>query len=289
MAWIELHQELREHRKLFACAELLNVSRVTMLGTVASLWLWALDNAQSGSLAGISAKTIARVCDWPEKKAQKLIDALHQTGWLDHDGESYHIHDWLDYAGRLIERREKEAKRKQESRNQKRTVAGCPQDVPRTSAENPALPPPQPYLYRTNNKSGCGGEPRAQESADDSLLQIGIQPGDFLFSIPAEVVADIKSVTMDLFGQFADRSYVPNDCRKVFEHITRFDPQVADGVHIDHNAEALLRYAFNQASLAGKPGNWRYIAGVMERLAARDITTVEEALDYDENRAGGGA
>ena len=54
MAWIELHQSLREHRKMFACAEVLNISKIEMVGTLVCLWLWALDNAQDGSLAGVS-------------------------------------------------------------------------------------------------------------------------------------------------------------------------------------------------------------------------------------------
>ena len=61
MAWIEVHQGLREHRKTYACAEKLKISRVVMVGTLISLWLWALDNAQDGSLYGISNLTIARV------------------------------------------------------------------------------------------------------------------------------------------------------------------------------------------------------------------------------------
>ena len=52
MAWLEVHQELREHRKLYACADDLGVEPVTMLGMLISLWLWALDNVQDGNLAG---------------------------------------------------------------------------------------------------------------------------------------------------------------------------------------------------------------------------------------------
>ena len=102
MAWIEVHQGLREHRKTYACAEMLRINRVVMVGTLVSLWLWALDNAQDGSLDGISNLTIARVCDWPEKKANDLISALVECGWLDKDGDILRIHDWTDYAVRLM-------------------------------------------------------------------------------------------------------------------------------------------------------------------------------------------
>ena len=151
MAWIELHQELREHKKMFACAELLNLSKIQMVGTLVCLWLWALDNAQDGSLAGISEKTIARVCEYPEKKAAKLVSALNETGWLDKTGDTLVIHDWYDYAGKLMERRIKDKERK-------KTKTGKPQEFRRNSNGNPerdngiphaTVPLPLPYHNHT--------------------------------------------------------------------------------------------------------------------------------------------
>lgn len=137
MAWIELHQTLREHKKMFACADALGLSRIEMVGTLVSLWLWALDNAQDGSLEGVSDKTIARVCDFPEKKAGKLMEALHKHGWLDRDGDCYVIHDWNDYAGKLMERRKKDRERKNNSKANpqkfQRKSNGNPEEQPRKS------------------------------------------------------------------------------------------------------------------------------------------------------------
>jgi len=142
MAWIELHQELREHKKMFKCAEALNISRVEMIGTLVCLWLWALDNAEDGSLADVSNRTIACVCGFPEKKAQKLVDALFQTGFLDKDEERncYVIHDWNEYAGKLMERRKNDRERKKNSAGKKKTSAGIPSEFHGSSTENPALP-----------------------------------------------------------------------------------------------------------------------------------------------------
>ncbi len=132
MAWIEVHQSLREHRKMFACAEMLNLSRKEMIGTLISLWLWALDNTRNGNLDGVSIRTIASVCDWPEKKADKLVDALRTTGWIDTSPDGcLSIHDWTDYAGKLIERREKDRERKQRTKRK-------PLDGSRISSGNPA-------------------------------------------------------------------------------------------------------------------------------------------------------
>ena len=118
MAWLEVHQELREHRKLYACADALGVEPVTMLGMLISLWLWALDNVQDGNLSGISSRSVARAARWPEKKADKLMAALIDNRWIDQDGESLSIHDWAEYTGRLMDGRKKDAERKRKKREE---------------------------------------------------------------------------------------------------------------------------------------------------------------------------
>lgn len=168
MAWIEVHQELREHKKLYACAELLRISRVEMLGTIISLWLWALDNVPDGFLAGISNRTIARVCDWPEKRADALVNALTATGWLDNSGDALIIHDWTEYVGKLMERRRKDRERKKKSTVIPPTSAGVPQEIPRQSAEIPALQYPNRTITVHNHDYSApnpvDGTPPPQEA-----------------------------------------------------------------------------------------------------------------------------
>ena len=60
MAWIQVHQQLKDHRKLLKAADELEVEPAHMLGLLISFWLWALDNTPSGSLEGISNRNIAR-------------------------------------------------------------------------------------------------------------------------------------------------------------------------------------------------------------------------------------
>lgn len=165
MAWIELHQNLREHRKLFACADELKVSRIQMVGILVSIWLWALDNTPTGSFENISNRTIARICDWPEKKADTLIDALHKTGWFDKEGESFCIHDWYDYAGKLMERREKDRVRKNKSSEKPKVSTGNPAEelrkscatVPNSTVPYPTVPNstvPNHNTVRSNTVDG---------------------------------------------------------------------------------------------------------------------------------------
>ena len=170
MAWIELHQGLREHKKVYACMEVLGVNRVTMVGMLATFWLWALDNAQDGSLKGISNRTIARICDWPEKKADKLVAAFCDTGWLDRDGENLVIHDWYDYAGKLMEQREKDRERKRKDKTVRKISVGIPTEIPRNGDAIPdaTVPIPYPTVPNTadthNSTHSCEGGNSAEKA-----------------------------------------------------------------------------------------------------------------------------
>ncbi len=48
MAWIQIHQQLKDHRKVLAAADELDIEPAHMLGLLISFWLWAIDNAPDG-------------------------------------------------------------------------------------------------------------------------------------------------------------------------------------------------------------------------------------------------
>ena len=82
MAWIQVHQQLKDHRKLLAAADELEIEPPHMLGLLTSFWLWALDNAPSGSLEGISNRNIARAAQW-NKEPDAFVEAMKSAGFLD--------------------------------------------------------------------------------------------------------------------------------------------------------------------------------------------------------------
>ena len=82
MAWIQVHQQLKDHRKLLAAADELEIEPPHMLGLLTSFWLWALDNAPSGSLEGISNRNIARAAQW-NKEPDTFVEAMKSAGFLD--------------------------------------------------------------------------------------------------------------------------------------------------------------------------------------------------------------
>lgn len=136
MAWIEVHQGIFRHRKTVSLGHLLDVPRMSAGGHIISLWLWALDNAPNGDLAGIAPAVIAFGAEW-DGDPTVFVDRLVDVGFLDRDHTSLSIHDWYDYAGRLIEARRKDAERKRVQRTSAGQSTGRPDghpvDVPRKS------------------------------------------------------------------------------------------------------------------------------------------------------------
>ena len=138
MAWLKIDQTLRDHHKICDAADELQVDPAHMTGMMVLLWLWAIDNAPSGSLAGVSAGTIARGAQYGGDP-MAFVDALKRQELLDDGPEGLQIHDWEEHAGNLIDRRQKDAKRKAAERAAKKaaepeTSAGRPTDVREKSA-----------------------------------------------------------------------------------------------------------------------------------------------------------
>lgn len=104
MAWIRSYQELARHPKTLHLARLLGRGIPDAIGRLHLLWWWALDYAEDGDLAPWEVSEIAQVALWG-KNPGKFVEALHRAGFLDLQDGHYRIHDWMDYAGRLVERR----------------------------------------------------------------------------------------------------------------------------------------------------------------------------------------
>ena len=135
MAWLPIDQAIRDHHKILDAADALDTTPAHVTGCLVLLWLWALDNAPDGNLSGITAGTIARAAQWTEDKDQ-LIEVLTSVRLLDKTPEGLVIHDWMDRAGNLIDRRRADAERKRRERAVKKeleasggTSDASPQDI----------------------------------------------------------------------------------------------------------------------------------------------------------------
>lgn len=114
MAWFEAHETMARHPKTLKLARLLGTERRYAVGLLHDLFSWGLTAAaKDGMLRGMEGDDIASALDAPPgKKARALMQALVDSGYLDLRDGVYYIHDWYDYAGKLMDKREADRKRK---------------------------------------------------------------------------------------------------------------------------------------------------------------------------------
>ena len=74
-----------------------------------------MDYAQDGDLDKFDDVDISIGAEWGGE-ASDFVDALVTVGFLERDGNVLKIHDWYDYAGKLIDRRAKNAARMRDAR-----------------------------------------------------------------------------------------------------------------------------------------------------------------------------
>src|SRR5690606_18080719 len=142
MAWIESHQEIGRHPKTKKFARRLGVSIPTAVGHLHLLWHWAMDFAEDGTLDNFESWELADAAMW-EGDADEFVDALISVQFIDRTDTGSELHDWDDYAGKLIQRRREDAERKRKSRaksdksetstDDQPPSGGRPQDVTRMS------------------------------------------------------------------------------------------------------------------------------------------------------------
>mgnify|MGYP001612916451 CR=1 FL=1 len=107
MAWIEYHEQLRDHWKVHRLSNQLKIPYAHALGLLSCLWTWAVSNARDGDLGRFREEEISRAATW-SGSAKEFLTSLIETGWLD---EGNLIHDWDLYGVRLLENLKKRMKR----------------------------------------------------------------------------------------------------------------------------------------------------------------------------------
>lgn len=127
MAWIESHQEVGTHPKTRKLARLLDVPIPQAVGHMHMIWHWALSFAQDGSLSKFDADDIAVGAMW-DGDADTFLKALIDARYVDETEDGRVLHNWHKYAGRLIEKRRKDAERKAAARGQTQDPPPPPAD-----------------------------------------------------------------------------------------------------------------------------------------------------------------
>lgn len=276
MAWIPLYTNLPRHDKLLQFQSLLRITTVQALGHLTLLWLWVQENSSDGSLGRLDAKALARVCQFNVRRADDFYSALVTCGFLDLDEQGLSIHQWNEYGGRYAEKcaQERERKRRRKERGMAAEFQGIEKnrEEKKTEEEN-----------RTESlSSGAGGDGAAGPGqAAEYLDSQGLLGSNYVQASPA-LRERSDALTDELFATFCSRTPTLLDRVRVFTAL-------GDGVPAggrDDKAD-LLRYAFQQAAQADRPGVWPYIEGVLGRLYRRGINDRDAAEDYDYERAFG--
>src|SRR3990172_7411135 len=125
MAWIESHQSLGTHRKLYTLCLALDIDEPQAVGMLHYLWWWALDNAPDGDITGVDDLTLCKISHYEtivlnrartahklresaaklRESAAKLRETLCNAGFIDDDNAVQRLHNWDDYAGKLVAKR----------------------------------------------------------------------------------------------------------------------------------------------------------------------------------------
>lgn len=147
MAWIESHQALGHHPKTLQLAAELKCSVPAAVGHLQFLWWWALDFAPSGDIRA-TPTVVARACEW-RGNPERFWQALLESGFIDTgiDGR-FTVHDWLDYAGRLVAKRAANRERMRSARATHvqglPTVPTVPTNQPEPTGPDQPNPPNPP-------------------------------------------------------------------------------------------------------------------------------------------------
>lgn len=158
MAWIELHNTVRNHRKIYKLMDVLGVSKSQAVGILGLLWTWALEAAENGDLTEFSPRAIADACEW-KKGADKLMSALIDSGWIERNGDGHiMIHDWDMYTWRYYDKmeqtREQTRRRVKEYRERKKALHGneevTPAPLQPDNENNACNTPTEPNLTEPN-------------------------------------------------------------------------------------------------------------------------------------------
>ena len=121
LAWIEVHQSLINHKKTIILADTLSLPEPYIVGHLVSFWLWAVDNIQDGFLDDQSLRLVERSAQWQGERGA-LLKAMIEVGFIDETDEGHEIHDWFDYAGRLLSKKQRNAERMREARSKSKPM-----------------------------------------------------------------------------------------------------------------------------------------------------------------------
>ncbi|MFN0222133.1 DnaD domain protein [Paenibacillus sp. KR2-11] len=287
MAWIESHQELARHPKTKKLARKLKVTVPAAIGHLHLLWWWALDFAPDGNLSKYEVEDIAEAA-MSEIDAEDFIHALKEAGWIDQEGTSSDIrlHDWYDYAGRLLEKREVDKERKRKARGSaspvRRTSDGQAEDgertVPNRTVPDRTVPEDKPS-DDDNSAKGTGDEWMSPEEWLQVQEDLDKAPVEDLSPVPNSVAAAQEPTLDETYLQVFGKTILPPMIQSFIA-----DLLTDKGMAVDRVKELLL-----EAGASANSGNvnLKLLEPIAKRWLAEGINTRAEAKRNGTQRSKG--
>lgn len=169
MAWIESHQELARHPKTKKFARKVGITVPAAIGYLHLLWWWAMDYAQDGDLSLYEPDDIADALMW-DGSQDDLLAALIESGFLEND-DGLFIHDWHEYAGRLLEKRKQNTERKRKSRDSHARQTSDTNKSHGATVPNQTIP-----NQNTTTTARASEEPESFYKAHERVFGFGCNP-----------------------------------------------------------------------------------------------------------------
>lgn len=110
MAWIESHQALEKHPKVYELMSLTGWDLDTAIGKLHRFWWWCVDYAEDGDLRKYSPEVIGRAMGLEGEKATQIVSIMVKAKWID-EIPYLRVHDWWDYIGLFLQRKYGEKKK----------------------------------------------------------------------------------------------------------------------------------------------------------------------------------
>lgn len=130
--WLKVEGKVVSHPKTKHLARLWGCDPYMVVGFLVAFWDHLLEFQSDGQVSDVRTEDLDELAARCQQRAiavhLTVLDALKEAGFVDPDGRA---HDWEDYAGALVTKRQRDRDRKREERKKS---SGRPADGSRTSA-----------------------------------------------------------------------------------------------------------------------------------------------------------
>jgi hypothetical protein len=131
--YIPVYVDTYGHPKFKRLVRTLELPKPHVAGCLIAFWLWVMKYYPDGEITDSNPADIAEESFY-DGDPDRFVNGLLDAGFLEPSEWGFHVHNWNDYGGKLVEKRQKDTERKR----RERTSRGYPPDVTRMSDGFPA-------------------------------------------------------------------------------------------------------------------------------------------------------